>query len=190
MSDNLSYSYKPALLGVPWEFQLKPAGLDWRIGQHTGLIPYDRVRCVRLSFRPVTLQSQRYLAEIWSAGGPKLRIASTSWRSMVEQARQDQAYAAFIVELHRRLAAAGRGAQFLSGMPGIVYWPGLAVFVAIVLGLVVLFARALQLGEWTSAAFIGGFFLLVVWQLGGYFRRNRPSVYQPETVPESVLPRG
>ena len=189
MSGDMSYSYKVALFSAPWEFKLKAEGLEWRVGQRVGLIRYDRIRRVRLSFRPVTLQTHRFLAEIWSEGGPKIRIASTSWRSIVEQERQDQTYIAFIVELHRRVAAAGAPALFLIGMPGIIYWLGLAVFIAVALGLAALTVRALQLGEWTGAAFVGGFFALFVWQLGGYFRRNRPGTYRPNEVPDSVLPR-
>jgi hypothetical protein len=189
MSGDLTYSYKAALFSAPWEFQLKEEGLEWRAGRHTGLLRYDRIRCVRLSFRPVTLQSHRFLAEIWSEGVPKILIASTTWRSIVEQKRQDEGYAAFIIELHRRMVAAGVPAQFLIGMPGVVYWLGLAVFVAVALGLAALTVRALQVGEWAGAAFVGGFFVLFVWQLGGYFRRNRPGTYRPDELPASVLPR-
>jgi len=36
---------------------------------------------------------------------------------------------------------------------------------------------------------MGGFLALFVWQLGAFFRRNRPEVYLPEAVPQNVLPR-
>ncbi|MGZ3320193.1 MAG: hypothetical protein ACXU9C_04340, partial [Xanthobacteraceae bacterium] len=100
------YIHKPSLMGAPWELRLRPEALEWRTGRHEGRIPYARVTRVRLSFRPVTMQTRRFLAEVWSAGGPRLSIASTSWRSMVEQEAQDQAYGAFMRELHRRIAAA------------------------------------------------------------------------------------
>ena len=102
------YIHKPSLMGAPWELRLRPEALEWRTGRHEGRIPYARITRVRLSFRPVTMQTRRFLAEVWSAGGPRLSIASTSWRSMVEQAAQDQAYGAFMRELHRRTIAALR----------------------------------------------------------------------------------
>ena len=61
------------------------------------------------------MQSQRFLTEIWAEGAPKLEICSSSWKSMVEQERLDGAYAAFVTELHRRLAQAGVAARFEQG---------------------------------------------------------------------------
>ena len=189
MSGELSYSFKASAFGAPWEFELRPEGLLWRVGLRSGLIRYDEISRVRLSFRPVTMQSYRFQAEIWSAVMPKFRIASTSWRGIVEQTRQDAAYTAFVVELHRRLAAASKPVHFSTGIPGAAYWAGLAVFVVVALGLAALAVRALRLDEWAGAAFIGGFFALFVWQLGAFFRRNRPGIYRPEDVPDGVLPR-
>lgn len=189
MSGELSYSYKPSSFGAPLEFTLKTEGLEWRIGTRSGLVRYDQIRRVRLSFRPVTMQTYRFTADLWSEGIPCIRIASTSWRGIVEQTRQDEAYTAFIVELHRRIAAAGTQPRFSTGVPSVRYWFGLVVFVAVALGLAWLSVRALSLGEWGGVALIGGFFALFLWQLGGFFRRNRPGVYRPDDVPGLVLPR-
>ena len=189
MSGNLSYSFKASSFGAPWEFTLKPDGLEWSNGMRTGLLQYSDVRRVRLSFRPVTMQSHRFQTEIWSEALRKISIASTSWRGIVEQTRQDEPYAVFIVELHRRIADAGTHVEFSSGISGIKYWFGLVMFVIIALGLAAMVARALRLGEWSGAALVGGFFALFVWQVGNFFRRNRPCIYQPDNVPESVLPR-
>src|SRR3982074_3553094 len=95
------YIHKPSLMGAPWELRLRPEALEWRTGRHDGRIPYSGVPRVRLLFRPVTMQMRRFVAEVWSAGGPRLSIASTSWRSMVEQDAQDQAYGAFAPQLPR-----------------------------------------------------------------------------------------
>ena len=135
------YIHKPSLMGAPWELRLRPEALEWRTGRHEGRIPYGRVTRVRLSFRPVTMQTRRFIAEVWSAGGPRLSIASTSWRSMVEQASQDQAYGAFVRELHRRIAAAGVTPAFDCGSPALLYWPGLAVFAGVVVGFAVLIVQ-------------------------------------------------
>ncbi len=98
------YSFKPALLGAPWELRLRPDALEWTVGYYSGRVAYDRIRRLRLSFRPVTMQSYRFLTEIWSDANPRITIASTSWKSIVEQERQDAAYRAFVAELHRRIA--------------------------------------------------------------------------------------
>src|SRR3982074_2055422 len=117
------YIHKPSLVAAPGELRLRPEALAWRTGRHEGRIPYGRITRVRLSFRPVTMQTRRFVAEVWSAGGPRLSIAWTSWRSMVEQTAQDQAYGAFVRELHRRIAAAGATTAYDCGSPAPLYWP-------------------------------------------------------------------
>jgi hypothetical protein len=189
MNADVVYSFKASALGSPWEFQLKDDGILWRVGRHSGLIRYDQINRVRLSFRPATMQTYRFQTEIWSDQMPRLHIASTTWHGIVEQKRQDDAYTAFVTELHRRLAAAGAKVRFSKGIPPVSYWAGLVIFTAVALGLAALTARALQLGEWLAGAFIGGVFALVIWQLGAFFRRNRPGDYRPDRLPEGVLPR-
>ncbi|HWP26106.1 MAG TPA: hypothetical protein VNL39_07160 [Xanthobacteraceae bacterium] len=189
MSADIAYSFKASAFGSPWEFRLQRDGILWRMGQHSGLIRYDQIKRVRLSFRPVTMQNYRFQTEIWSEQMPRLQIASTTWQGIVEQKRQDDAYTAFIAELHRRLAAAGSKAMFSTGIAPVSYWVGLVLFVAVALGLAAMTARALRLGEWAAAVFVGGVFALVLWQIGAFFRRNRPGVYQPDRLPEGVLPQ-
>ena len=187
-SPDLVYAYKPSLLGAPFEFRLTPTALEWRRGRYAAQIPYRQIRRLRLSFRPVSMQSHRFRTEVWSAGGPKLQIFSTSWRSIVEQERHDAAYTAFIVELHRRIAAAGAAPTLQAGTPVVVYWIGFAVFAAAALALAALTARALQAGAYAGAGLVGGFLALFLWQMGTFFRRNRPGAYRADALPPLVLP--
>jgi hypothetical protein len=190
IAPDVTYAYRPSLMGAPFEFRLTPNWLEWHKGRFTGRVAYDQVRRLRLSFRPVTMQSQRFLTELWPVVGPKLQIASTSVRGLVEQERQDPAYRAFIVELHRRMLAAGAQTIFEQGTLQVLYWPGLVVFVAAALGLLVLTGQALFAGTWSGAAITGGFLVLLLWHMGPFFRRNRPGRYRPDALPEDVLPRG
>jgi hypothetical protein len=185
----VTYAFKPNLVGSPWLLTLKPAGLAWQVGHRGGLIRYDRIRRVRLSFRPVTLQTHRFVAEIWSHDNPKIQFASASWRSLVEQERLDTGYAEFVTELHRRLAAAGSTARFSAGMPAFAFWVGVAVFAGAMVALVGLIVRALQAGQWAPTALIVGLFAIFGWQIGDFLRRNQPQTYRPDAVPPNVLPR-
>jgi hypothetical protein len=189
-ADVVTYAFKPSLMGAAHEFTLTPAALEWRIGRHAGRVPYAGIRYVRLSFRPATMASQRYLAEIWADATPRLRIVSCSWRSMVEQQRQDAAYTAFVTALHRRLAESGATSMLHAGTSPWLYWPGVAVFVAVSLALAFLVVRALQAGATAGALFVGGFLALFLWQVGTFFRRNRPHSYRAEAMPRAVLPGG
>ena len=184
------YVYKPSLMGAAWELSLEPDALAWRTGGHQGRIPYGRITRVRLSFRPVTMQTRRFVTEIWWADGPRLVIASSSWRSLVEQEAQDRPYGAFVRALHRRLAAAGTTAAFETGSPAVLYWPGLAMFVGVAVALAAITARAMQTEAYAGAALVGGLLALFLWQSGMYFRRNRPGRYHPDELPKELVPDG
>ena len=103
---------------------------------------------------------------------------------------QDRDYGAFVRALNARVAAAGAQASFETGMPAILYWPGLAVFVAVAVALTVLAFRALAAEAFTGAALVAAFFALFLWQSGAYFRRNRPGRYRPEAPPPALVPDG
>jgi hypothetical protein len=184
------YLYKPNLMGSPWVFRLGKDGLEWEYGRRSGTVPYDSVQRVRMSFRPATLQTQRFITEIWAPQSPKLQISSTTFRSLMEQARQDDDYTAFVTELHRRFAAAGSTARFESGMHPALYWLGAAVFTTIGVTLAGFLLHTLRQSDWAGAAMVGGVLLLLAWQTGMIFRRNRPQTYRPDAPPQVVLPRG
>jgi hypothetical protein len=187
---DLVYAYKPSLLGAPWEFRLTPDALEWQAGRHRGRIPYASITRIRLSFRPLTMQTRRFVTEIWWPGGPRLTIASSSWRSPLEQVAQDRDYGAFVRALNARLAVAGADASFETGVPAILYWPGLVVFAGVTVALTVLAVRALAAGAATGAALVAAFFSFFIWQSGAYFRRNRPGRYRPEAPPPQLVPDG
>src|SRR5438874_9266258 len=74
------YVYKPSLAGAPRQFRLRPDALEWSAGRYAARVPYERICRLRVSFRPGTLQYVRFTTEIWPPDGPKLVIASSSWR--------------------------------------------------------------------------------------------------------------
>jgi hypothetical protein len=188
-AENLEYAYRPSLLGAPFEFRLRGEVLDWTAGRRSGHIMLRDVRLVRMWFKPASMQPYRFVTEIRAVGAPKLEIVSSSWKSMVEQERLDEPYAAFVTELHRRIALAGAPARFVQGKQALLYWPGLALFVVVGLLLAALVPRALQAHTLGGAAFIVAFLALFLWQGGNFFRRNRPGEYRPDALPPELLPR-
>jgi hypothetical protein len=185
--DGPVYSFRPSLLGAPWEFRLMPTALAWSVGRRSGTTPYTDIAKVQLVFRPGTMQGA-FVTYIWAAKAPQITIKSTSWKSMVEVERQDAPYRDFILALHRHLIDAGAKPQYVRGVHPAIYWPGLALITVMMLGFIVLILRAIQTAAWAGGAFILAFLLLSVWQLGGYFRSNRPGSYRPDAVPREVLP--
>ena len=184
-----TYSYRPSLLGAPYEFRLAEHGLDWGVGRKFGQVAWRDVARVRMSFRPASMQPHRFVTEIWADGAPKLTIMSTSWKSMVVQERLDKSYAGFIAEMHRRLAQARTRARFEQGTNPYRYWPGLAVFAVVSFMLAALIARGLQARVIGGALFVAGFLALFLWRGGDYFRRNRPRPYRVDAPPADLLPK-
>lgn len=183
------YSYKPSLMGSPWTFQLAPDALVWSLGSTSGRVPYGSIRRIRLSFRPVTMQSYRFLAEIWSERNPKMPISSASWKSLVEQERQDQAYVGFLTALHERIARARGAPKLEAGAIPFLYWPGLVIFGGICVAIIGLIWRALLQGETAATLFLLAFFVFMLWQLGGFFKRNLPRRYTLDRLPSDILPK-
>ena len=184
----VTYAYRPSVMGAVREFKLSDDGIDWAAGVRSGHIPYRNIRLLRMSYRPTSIQSQRFVTELWAEGAPKLKINSSSWKSMVEEERLDQSYSAFVRELHRRISNVATSARFEQGSRPLIYWPSLVVFVAVALGLAGLIARALQIGASGGAAFVGAFLALYLWQGGNFLRRNRPGKYCPGALPKEVMP--
>jgi hypothetical protein len=188
-SGEFSYVYKSSLMGAPLEFHLTSDALEWRKGGMGGRTLYRDIRRIRLSFRPMTMQNYRFVTEIWPDSGPKLQLASTSWKSLVEHERLDAEYRAFVSELSRRVGAAGGNTAFDTGSPALLYWPGVVIFIGAGFALAALSVRALEQQAWGGAAFIAAFFALFLYQAGNFFRRNRPATFRPDAVPPLLLPK-
>ena len=91
--------------------------------------------------------------------------------------------------MHRRVAASGAQPHCDSGIHPLLYWPGVLVYAAVLLGLAALIVRALQVSSYSGALFVAAFFGLFAWQLGQFFRLNKPARYQPDAPPSGLLPR-
>jgi len=180
------YSYKPSLMAGAYRFDVTEAGLAWQQGARSGLWRYRDIVEVRLSFRPVWLQSRRYRADIRHSSGARIPVLSTTWQTAALVAAQDDAYRDFIVALHQRLTEGQT--RLRAGVPQLAYATGLVLLALLAIAMAGLLTRAVAVGEYPGALFIIGFALLFAWQLGGFMRRNRPRPYALERLPRSVLP--
>jgi hypothetical protein len=182
------YAYKASLIGSAHQFELTDAGLSWRIAGRSGVWPYRDLSAVRLSYRPVSMQSRRFRADIDNAGGGRLAILSTTWQTVTLMAPQDHGYRAFIEELHRRMNAAGSKAVLAGGLRPATYVAALAVLAVLAVAMTGLLLRALFVGEFAGVLFLVGFALLFAWQIGGFVARNRPRRYGFDRLPDKLLP--
>lgn len=192
MSDEASgdphYSFKPSISGAMRRFTLTPAGLAWNVGRQQGTWAYGDIGMIRMSYRPLTMQANRYRADIRHGSGHNLAIMSTTWQGIAVVAPQSQAYRAFLIELNRRVAAANPGAWFRAGLPMVSYVVACVLIVALAVALVGLLARAAATENYAGAAFILAMGALFGWPFGNFMRRNQPVDFAPGAPPERVLP--
>ncbi len=123
-SQDVRYAYKASLVGAAHQFELTDDGLSWRIAGKSGVWPYTGISAIRLSYRPVSMQSRRFRADIENADGGRIAILSTTWQTAALMAPQDRDYRAFITQLHARMARAGSRAALVGGLGPRIYAAG------------------------------------------------------------------
>jgi hypothetical protein len=185
----VSYAYKASLIGSAHQFELTDAGLWWRIAGRSGVWHYADISAVKLSYRPVSMQQQRFRADIDNTKGGRISILSITWQTATLMAPQGQLYRDFIIALHRHMQAAGSGAVLTGGLGPKTYIAALALLAVLAASMTGLLLRALLTSEWTGALFLVGFALLFTWQVGGFVTRNRPRRYGFDHLPDTLLPR-
>ena len=182
------YAYKASLIGSAHEFELTDGGLSWRVSGRSGVWPYAEIASIRLSYRPVSMQSRRFRADIDRAGGGRIAVLSTTWQTVSLMAPQDHGYRAFITELHRRMRQAGSKAVLIGGIGSKTYAAALAMVSLLAVAMVGLLLRALATFEFAGALFLVGISVWFVWQVGGFIKRNRPRSYSFDALPGELLP--
>jgi hypothetical protein len=182
------YAYKASLIGAAHQFELTNAGLSWRIAGKSAVWPYAEISVIRLSYRPVSMQSRRFRADIENADGARIAILSTTWQTAALMAPQDQDYRDFIALLHERMEKAGSKAALIGGLRPRIYAAAIVLLTLVAIAMAGLLVRAIATGELTGALFLVGFAALFAWQIGGFVRRNRPRAYTSDHLPEALLP--
>jgi hypothetical protein len=182
------YAYKASLIGAAHRFELTDVGLSWQIGGRSGVWPYAGISAIRLSYRPVSMQSRRFRADIESAAHGRIVILSTSWQTAALMAPQDHDYRAFITQLHARMKQAASNATLTGGLRPRIHAAAVVLLILVAIAMAGLFIRAIAVGEWAGALFLVGFAALFAWQIGGFVSRNRPRAYTFDDLPVALLP--
>jgi hypothetical protein len=185
---NIGYAYKASLIGSAHQFELTDAGLSWQIAGKSGVWAYRDIAAIRLSYRPVSMQSRRFRADIENSSGGRIAVLSTTWQTVSLMTPQDQGYRDFITQLHRRMNEAGSRATLTGGIGPKTYAAAVMSLALLAIAMVGLLIRALATFELSGALFLVGFAALFAWQIGGFVRRNRPQSYAFGRLPEALLP--
>lgn len=182
------YAYKASLIGSAHQFELTDVGLSWQVGGRSGVWPYRDIASIRLSYRPMSMQSRRFRADIERAGGGRIAILSTTWQTIALMAPQDQDYRAFMTQLHQRMKQAGSRAELTAGIGPKTYAGGVVLLALLGISMAGLLIRAIATGEFAGALFLIGFTVLFGWQIGGFMVRNKPRTYTFDRLPGTLLP--
>jgi hypothetical protein len=182
------YAYKASLIGAAHRFELTDEGLSWQIGGRSGVWPYAGISAIRLSYRPVSMQSRRFRADIESTAHGRIAILSTSWRTAALMAPQDHDYRTFITQLHARMKQAASNATLTGGLRPRIHIAAVVLLALVATAMAGLLIRAIAVREWAGALFLVGFAALFAWQIGGFVSRNRPRAYTFDRLPEALLP--
>jgi hypothetical protein len=182
------YAYKASLIGAAHRFELTGEDLSWHVAGKSGVWRYADIAKIRLSYRPVSMQSRRFRADIENTNRQQITMLSTTWQTVALMAPQDRDYRAFIMELHRRMREAGSHAALIGGVRPWAHSAGIVLLALVAVSIAGLLVRALATGEFAGALFLIGFAALFGWQIGGFVRRNRPRTYTFDHLPEALLP--
>src|ERR1700730_13101 len=183
----IRYAYKASLIGAAHQFELTDHGLSWRVGGKSGVWGYADMTAIRLSDRPVSMQSRRFRADIEAADRQRIAILSTSWQTVTLMAPQDPEYRVFITQLHARMQQAGSRAALIGGLKSGLYAAGIAMLALVAIAITGLFARAIATGEFGGALFLVGFAALFGWQIGGFITRNRAPTHTFDDLPKTLF---
>jgi hypothetical protein len=187
-SQPLRYAYKASVAGSPQSFELTGEGMSFHTGFRSGTWRYVDIVRIRLTYRPVSMLRHRFRTDIRHKDGRTLKIYSATWSGIVAMTPQNDSYRAFIVELHRRVAAERRDVECVAGLNRLAFWIAVAVFAALLVAIASLVLRALVAGELVAVLFFLGFAAWSIWYAGGWLMRNKPQRYEAEHVPQQLMP--
>lgn len=185
---DITYSYKPKLMGPSYDFQLTKDSLAWQIGPRAGRVAYPMIKRIRLGYKPTNMATARFIGEIWPLNAPKIQLASTSMRSLLDMADHKNEYRDFVVELHRRVARARAECSFEAGFPAWRWWPAAIAGGVTATALAYIVSRGIIAEQYLVSAGVAFVGLWFIWQMWNIVMRNRPRRYFPDQIPGDVLP--
>jgi hypothetical protein len=189
MDDATTYRFRANAFSGPRTFGLTDDALTWQEdGKPLDGVFYDQIAEVRLSYAPTRMATRRFRAQIILKAGGMAELSNMSYRGFADFEDLSSAYAAFVTELHRRLAAKGKDVRYRAGNTRLGFALNLAItaftFIALA-GVVLLVPIAALPGiVIVKLAIIAAFIPTLI----RYMRRAKPATYDPLSIPPAMLP--
>jgi hypothetical protein len=149
---------------------------------------YDEIAEVRMSYAPTRVSTNRFRTQIVFRKGGMAELFNTHYAGFADLPERNAEYAAFLRELHRRLAERGKEVAFRMGSSQAAYIGNLVLTVFIFAGIAFAFVFLFNFGLMWFAAVKLAIILFFVPTLMRFIRRAKPGTYDPRDLPDSVLP--
>jgi hypothetical protein len=173
----------------PRLYRLTDDALIWEEeGEKLDGVFYDDIAEIRLAFAPTRFARNRYRAQIIFREGGMAELFNTDYQGIGNFPEQNEAYAAFLRELHRRVAAASHATVFRQGNSRLGYALNLLLTVFIFAMIALAFVLLTTIGLIWIAAIKLAIVIFFVPTLIRYIRRAKPGSYDPLALPADVLP--
>ena len=190
MSDPTCYTHTYNFFKKARSYRLTGSALTWMDEGEAGVksLPYSDIKEVRLAYRPTRVQRNRYFAHIVPKSGKQIDITNTSFRGLGDLVEHNEAYSAFIRELHRRLVTMRTDATFHKGSSMLGYIGNMLLTIFIVAMVVLAFFLLTATGVvWIAVVKLAiiAFFVPTLYR---FMKRSRPQDYDPRDIPDDALP--
>jgi hypothetical protein len=186
----ITYRVRDSALNPERKWTLDGGQLSWREPRSgiSGAVPLADIKCLRLRFMPTWRDAWRYSLRIYTRGGSRFTIPSTSHDNAWRVTDQREAFAGFVRVLHLRLHEANPDAACTAGSSPLAY--GANAFLVGAGTMLALAALAVFLHAELYGLALTQLAVLLVASRPFYrlLRRNLPRPYQAKAIPPDVLP--
>ena len=188
-ADPPTYAFPENAFAKRRTYRLTQDALTWEEeGATLDGVFYDAIAEVQMTYAPTRFTTNRYRTRIIFRQGGMVNLFNTDYAGIGDFPEKNEDYAAFVRELHKRLAERGTNTVFRKGNSTAAYVLNLAltvfIFAMIALAFVLLFNFGLM---WVAVVKLM-VVLTFVPVLIRYIRRVRPAEYDPLALPPDAVP--
>lgn len=161
--------------------------LTWRDAKGGGgRVPYSGIRSVRLRFEPTRAERRRYAMRI--DAGTELAITNIHYAGIYDFKDQSEQFRPFVEAFHEKLRVANPNATYLSGSTPAAYVMNilLTIWIIAMLAIAAIFFFSIGVG-WLVVLKVA-LILFFMPALFSLLKKNKPSTYDPQHIPESLVP--
>lgn len=182
------YEHRPKPYSNPLNLALKGTKLTAERGTRSEEYALENLEYLRLAYAPKNTQRLGFSCFLRMTDGRSITFSNLDWRSLVENARQDEPYAAFVEALVKTAARANPKLRLLAGTTGFRHtlFSASALLIIAALGYLVFYLLGAK--NWPLALLALGLLSWIGFYAHEYRTRNRPEAFTAGAIPLRVLP--